>query len=111
MLVMDIDFERMQPYFGDLMGGKQFIYMLDKGTHWEFYMSIEPNIVLRSTKEKMGGEQDALFIAQLPKTRLVSVQSVVWGKHVAVTSILEETKEVPGVNTQDIAPDDRHPEE
>ena len=95
MLVMDVPFEYMRPYFS-MEGGDKFIYKLDKGTHWLFYMDASDNVVLRARKDKLGGEDDAMFLAQLPPTRVVPVLSIVWGQHVTVTSMLQETTEQPG---------------
>ena len=65
--------------------------------------------MLRSRKDRQGTEQDLIFRATIQKSRIIRVQAITWGKHVAITSLLQETREVAGHAVDDIAPDERVP--
>jgi len=107
MLVMDITFEQMRSLFSRVVNSRP-IYKLDRGTHWEFYMDASENIVLRSRKDKKGAELDAMFLTTLPAEKIIRVNAVVWGKHVVVNSLVQETREEPGENNDaehDTVPD------
>jgi len=103
MLVMDIHFQQMLPMFSRI-GSDRLIYRLDKGTHWVFYMDTSDNVVLRARVDKVGGQEDALFMATTPGERVIAVHSVVWGKGNAVTSIVQEIREEIGEPRSQIHP-------
>ena len=102
---MDIAFAQMRSLFSRIQSSRP-IYKLDRGTHWEFYIDVSENIVLRSRKDKEGAESDAMFLTTLPAEKIIPVRSVVWGKHMAVTSLLQETRDEPGMDAEhDVVPD------
>lgn len=104
MLVMDIVWERMLIQFAKMMSNRT-IFVIDKGTHWAFYIDHSENIVLRSRHDKRGGEEDAIFWATIPKERMLVVTSITWGKHVGIMSVLAETREMSGTTHMDVMPD------
>ena len=104
MLVMDVDFKVMERMMAEVMGSRT-IFVSEHSTHWEFYIDHSENIVLRSRMDKKGGELDAMFLATIPKARTIRVQAITWGKHVAITSLLQETRDSSGHAVDDIAPD------
>lgn len=103
MLVMDVTWKLMRRLMATV--SNQTIFVLEHSTHWSFYMDYSANIVLRSRKDKLGPEDEAMFRASISSEKTIKVQAITWGKHVAVTSILQETREVSGHAVDDIAPD------
>ena len=104
MLVMDVNWKVMLHLMSEVMGNRT-IFVSEHSTHWEFYIDHSENIVLRSRYDKRGTEPDILFLASLPSARTIRVQGITWGKHVAITSILQETRDDAGHSVDDIAPD------
>ena len=101
MLVMEIHWNRFRPLLVGGTGRNSVVYVLDRLTHWEFYTDGGDNIVLKARKDKIGMQEDLIFLDTLPKDRIMPVMSVSRGMMPHITTVIQEDRILSGEGSSD----------